>query len=56
MHAEQSDRHRRAQEEVQALLDGLPEDMPVLIDEAYHHYVDDPPMPLDPVHPSKAVP
>src|SRR5262249_57138793 len=24
------------------LLDGVPEDMPVLIDEAYHHFVDDP--------------
>ena len=24
------------------LLDGIPEDMPVLIDEAYHHFVDDP--------------
>jgi histidinol-phosphate aminotransferase len=26
--------------EVKELLDGLPEDMPVLIDEAYHHFVD----------------
>ena len=24
------------------LLDGIPEDIPVLIDEAYHHFVDDP--------------
>jgi histidinol-phosphate aminotransferase len=29
-------------EEVKQLLDGLPQGMPVLIDEAYHHYVDDP--------------
>lgn len=28
--------------EIKQLLDGLPEDMPVLIDEAYHHFVDDP--------------
>ena len=28
--------------EVQQLLDGIPKDMPVLIDEAYHHFVDDP--------------
>ncbi|MGE0814494.1 MAG: histidinol-phosphate transaminase [Vicinamibacterales bacterium] len=28
--------------EVRELLDGIPKDMPVLIDEAYHHYVDDP--------------
>jgi histidinol-phosphate aminotransferase len=27
--------------EVKQLLDGIPEDMPVLIDEAYHHFVDD---------------
>ncbi|HUF51900.1 MAG TPA: histidinol-phosphate transaminase [Longimicrobiales bacterium] len=27
--------------EVQQLLDGIPRDMPVLIDEAYHHFVDD---------------
>jgi histidinol-phosphate aminotransferase len=27
-------------QEVKQLLDGLPEDMPVLIDEAYHHFVD----------------
>jgi histidinol-phosphate aminotransferase len=27
--------------EIKRLLDGLPEDMPVLIDEAYHHFVDD---------------
>ena len=26
--------------EIKQLLDGLPEDMPVLIDEAYHHFVD----------------
>jgi histidinol-phosphate aminotransferase len=29
-------------DEVKELLDGIPEDMPVLIDEAYHHYVEDP--------------
>ena len=28
--------------EVRALLDGIPEDVPVLIDEAYHHFVEDP--------------
>ena len=28
--------------EVQTLLDGIPEDVPVLIDEAYHHFVSDP--------------
>ena len=28
--------------EVRQLLDGIPKDMPVLIDEAYHHYADDP--------------
>ena len=28
-------------EEVKQLLDGIPKDMPVLIDEAYHHFVDD---------------
>jgi len=28
--------------EVKQLLDGLPPGMPVLIDEAYHHFVDDP--------------
>jgi histidinol-phosphate aminotransferase len=28
--------------EVKQLLDGIPKDMPVLIDEAYHHFVDDP--------------
>jgi histidinol-phosphate aminotransferase len=27
--------------EVRQLLDGVPEDVPVLIDEAYHHYVED---------------
>lgn len=29
-------------QEVKQLLDGIPEGMPVLIDEAYHHFVDDP--------------
>ncbi|HEX7139140.1 MAG TPA: histidinol-phosphate transaminase [Vicinamibacterales bacterium] len=29
-------------DEVKELLDGLPQGMPVLIDEAYHHFVDDP--------------
>jgi histidinol-phosphate aminotransferase len=29
-------------QDVKALLDGLPEDTPVLIDEAYHHFVEDP--------------
>jgi len=29
-------------DEVKQLLDGLPSDVPVLIDEAYHHFVDDP--------------
>jgi histidinol-phosphate aminotransferase len=29
-------------QEVRQLLDGIPEDMPVLIDEAYHHYIEDP--------------
>ncbi len=29
-------------EEVKQLLDGIPEDLPVLIDEAYHHFVEDP--------------
>ncbi len=28
--------------EVKQLLDGIPADVPVLIDEAYHHFVDDP--------------
>jgi len=28
--------------EIRQLLDGIPEDMPVLIDEAYHHFVNDP--------------
>ena len=28
--------------EVRQLLDGIPSDVPVLIDEAYHHFVDDP--------------
>jgi histidinol-phosphate aminotransferase len=27
--------------EVRQLLDGIPEDVPVLVDEAYHHFVDD---------------
>jgi histidinol-phosphate aminotransferase len=30
-----------SKQEVKALLDGIPKDMPVLIDEAYHHFVDD---------------
>jgi histidinol-phosphate/aromatic aminotransferase/cobyric acid decarboxylase-like protein len=30
-----------SKQEVKQLLDGIPTDMPVLIDEAYHHYVDD---------------
>jgi histidinol-phosphate aminotransferase len=29
-------------QEVKQLLDGIPADMPVLIDEAYHHFVEDP--------------
>ena len=29
-------------DEVQQLIDGIPAGMPVLLDEAYHHYVDDP--------------
>ena len=29
-------------DEVRQMLDGVPEDVPVLIDEAYHHFVDDP--------------
>jgi histidinol-phosphate aminotransferase len=29
-------------QEVRQVLDGIPEDVPVLIDEAYHHYVQDP--------------
>src|SRR5262245_15299677 len=29
-------------QEVKQLLDGIPAGMPVLIDEAYHHYVEDP--------------
>jgi histidinol-phosphate aminotransferase len=29
-------------DEIRQLLDGLPQGMPVLIDEAYHHFVDDP--------------
>jgi len=29
-------------DEVRKLLDGIPEDIPVLIDEAYYHFVDDP--------------
>lgn len=31
-----------SKEEVKQLLDGIPPDMPVLIDEAYHHFVDTP--------------
>ncbi len=30
------------QEQTRQLLDGIPEDVPVLIDEAYHHYVEHP--------------
>lgn len=29
-------------DEVRQLLEGIPEDMPVLVDEAYHHFVEDP--------------
>jgi histidinol-phosphate aminotransferase len=29
-------------QDVKQLLDGLPADLPVLIDEAYHHFIDDP--------------
>lgn len=29
-------------DEVRQLLDGIPEDVPVLVDEAYHHFVEDP--------------
>ena len=29
-------------QEIRQLLDGIPQDVPVLIDEAYHHYVDTP--------------
>ena len=29
-------------QDITALLDGIPEDTPVLIDEAYHHFVEDP--------------
>jgi histidinol-phosphate aminotransferase len=29
-------------DEIKQLLDGIPQGMPVLIDEAYHHFVDDP--------------
>ncbi|MGE0816099.1 MAG: histidinol-phosphate transaminase [Vicinamibacterales bacterium] len=28
--------------DVKAVVEGIPKDMPILIDEAYHHYVDDP--------------
>jgi histidinol-phosphate aminotransferase len=28
--------------EVKSVIDGVPKDMPILIDEAYHHFVDDP--------------
>jgi histidinol-phosphate aminotransferase len=31
-----------SKEEVRQLLDGVPENIPVLIDEAYHHFVEDP--------------
>jgi histidinol-phosphate aminotransferase len=31
-----------SKQEVKQLLDGIPEDMPVLIDEAYHHFVQSP--------------
>jgi histidinol-phosphate aminotransferase len=31
-----------SKDEVRQLLDGIPKGMPVLIDEAYHHFVDDP--------------
>jgi histidinol-phosphate aminotransferase len=31
-----------SKQEVKTLLDGIPEDVPVLIDEAYHHFVQDP--------------
>lgn len=29
-------------QEIRQLIDGIPEDIPVLVDEAYHHYVQDP--------------
>lgn len=29
-------------DQIKQILDGIPEDVPVLIDEAYHHYVEDP--------------
>ncbi len=29
-------------DDIKQLLDGIPEDLPVLIDEAYHHFVEDP--------------
>jgi len=31
-----------SKQEIQQLLDGIPENIPVLMDEAYHHFVDDP--------------
>jgi histidinol-phosphate aminotransferase len=31
-----------SKDEIKQLLDGLPENIPVLMDEAYHHFVDDP--------------
>jgi histidinol-phosphate aminotransferase len=31
-----------SKQEVKELLDGIPKDMPVMIDEAYHHFVQDP--------------
>ena len=42
-------------QEMQQLLDGIPKDMPVLIDEAYHHFVNDPNYATSvPVHPRRA--
>ena len=34
-----------SRQEIRQLLDGIPPDVPVLIDEAYHHFVDDPSTP-----------
>src|SRR5437867_51245 len=31
-----------SKQEIRQLLDGIPDDMPVLIDEAYHHFIEDP--------------
>ena len=39
---EQPDRDDRHRRKIKQLLDGIPKDMPVLIDEAYHHFVDSP--------------